>query len=120
MFISKKFKKLKDFIYLFIYLRICLYLHEVENIHQYVFSKKYLMIYTTSFLREKLENVYKSISKKTETFVMFLYLRNGKCVSNFISCFYLIEYIVTITYSFFTNFSTNFKVSKQDTLFARN
>ena len=30
------------------------------------------------------------------------------------------EIIVTITYSFFTIFSTNFKVSKQDALFERN
>ena len=29
-------------------LHICFHLHEVENIHQYVFTKKYLMIYTTS------------------------------------------------------------------------
>ena len=59
-------------------------MQKVENIHQYVFTKKYLMIYTASFLREKLETVYKSISKKIETFVMFLYLRNGKCVTFFI------------------------------------
>ena len=28
-------------------LHICFHLHEVENIDQYVFTKRYLMIYTT-------------------------------------------------------------------------
>ena len=37
-----------------------------------------------NFLREKLETVNKSISKKVETFEMFLDLQNGKYVSNFI------------------------------------
>ena len=32
---------------LLIYLHICFYLHEVENTHQYIFTKKYLMIYNT-------------------------------------------------------------------------
>ena len=98
-------------------------MHEVENIHQCVFTKKCSMIYTSStklkLLREKLETVNKSISKEIETFVMFLYLRNGKYVNNFIYCFYFMGIIVTITYSSLTVFFTNYKVSKQDTLFAR-
>ena len=41
----RSWKKLNDFIYFFTH---CFHLHEVENIHQYVFTKKYLLIYTTS------------------------------------------------------------------------
>ena len=36
-----------------------------------------------NFLREKLEIMNKSISKKVETFVMNLYLRNGKYDGNY-------------------------------------
>ena len=32
----------------FISLHICFHLHELESFHQYVFTKKYLMIYITS------------------------------------------------------------------------
>ena len=63
---------------LLISLHICFHLHEVENIHEYLSTKKYLMIYTTStklkslkILREKLETVNESISKKSETFMIF-------------------------------------------------
>ena len=45
-----------------------------------------------NFLREKLETVNKSISKNVETFVMFLYLQNGKCVSNFIHWLFLFDF----------------------------
>ena len=37
-------EKIKQF--LFIDLHICFYLHEVENIHQYVLTKKYLKVET--------------------------------------------------------------------------
>ena len=54
----------------------------------------------------------KSISEKVETFVMFLYLRNGKYeVTLFIDCFYLIFHevqIIIITCSSFTLFTVFF------------
>ena len=43
-----KYKVEKNKTILFISLHIRFHLHGVENIHQYVFPKKYLMIYTTS------------------------------------------------------------------------
>ena len=42
-------------------------------------------------MREKLETVNKYISKKVETFVIFLYLRNGKYASNFIYWLFLFD-----------------------------
>ena len=43
-----KYKVEKNRTILFFSLHIRFHLHEVKNIHQYVFTKKYLMIYTTS------------------------------------------------------------------------
>ena len=100
----------------------------MENIHQYSFTKNYLMIYTTftKFLREKLETVNKSISKKVETFVMFLYWRNGKYVSDFIYWLSLFDFLRSGNYGnnniflFYSFYPQIWKVSKQDILFARN
>ena len=78
---------------------ICVYKYEVEQIKRFCLFFTYLLSFPRggirqkvfmllpqrrNFLREKLETVNKSISKKVETFEMFLDLQNGKYVSNFI------------------------------------
>ena len=119
--ISTKLKKLNDFIYFFTYLLLFARggKYSPVRIHQ-----KYLTIYTTStkfkFFERELETVNKSISKTVETFVMFLYLRNGKYVNNFIWLFLFDENYSNNNMFLFTIFSTNFKVFKKDTLFAIN
>ena len=78
MFVSTKLRKIKRF-YLFLCIFVfCFHLHKLESIHQYVFTKKYLMIYTTS----------------TQSKLYWLLLFD----------FHEVEIIVAITYSSFTLF----------------
>ena len=47
-------------------------------------TEKYIYLYKLKKKIISLETVNNSISKKVETFVMFLYFRNGKYLNNFI------------------------------------
>ena len=81
MFISTKLKKNKRF-YLFIY--IFAFICERWKISTSTYSPKSIKWFILlpqgwNILRENLKIVNKSNSKKIETFVMFLHLRNRKC-----------------------------------------
>ena len=101
MFISTKLKKIKRF-YLFIY--IFVFICTRWKIFTNTYSPKsikwsILLPESWNFLREKLETVNKFISKKLESFVMVLYLRNGNYVSNFIDWLFLFDFSRSETYS---------------------
>ena len=79
MFISTNLEKNKQ-IYLFLYIFfICT--------KWKIFTKTNVMVYAISRRR----NINKSISKKVEAFAMFLYLWNGKYVSNFMYGLFLFD-----------------------------
>ena len=79
----EKIKRLHLFLYIFAF--ICTRWKIFTSTYS---PKVFNDLYTTStkfkFFERELETVNKSISKTVETFVMFLYLRNGKYVNNFI------------------------------------
>ena len=81
MFISTILEKNKQ-IYLFLYILVFI------CTRWKIFTNTYVMVYAISRLR----TINKSISKKVEAFVIFLYLWNGKYVSNFMYGLFLFDW----------------------------
>ena len=89
----RSWKRLNSFIYFFTYLFSLARggKYSPIRIHQKVFNDLYYFHKVETVFREKLETVNKSISKKVDVLVMFLYLRNGQYVSNFIYWMFLLD-----------------------------
>ena len=97
VFISTKLRKIKQF-YLFLYNFFSFAWdgkYSPIPIPQKVFNNLYYFRKVKNFWERNLE----AIPKKTETFVMFLYLRNGKYVSDFICWLFLFGFSRSGNYS---------------------